>query len=89
MFVADEIKRLEKNPQFVAEGLALTVAEQTARLLIARRMNPMQLAEAMGVSRAQVSNVLNASPNITMLTLAKLSLALGVTPDVIMSSAGL
>ena len=83
-YIENEIKEYEKSPKFVAEGLALKIAEEVARLLLEREMTQTQLAEAMKVSRSHVSSILNAPPNMTLLTFARLSLALGVTPDVAM-----
>ena len=84
-YIANEIKEYEKSPKFVAEGLALKVAEEVSRLLQEKGLNQSDLAMAMGVSRSLVSSILNAPPNMTFLTFARLSLALGVTPDVTMT----
>jgi len=81
-YVEREINDYERSPKFVAEGLALTVAEQVAELLQERGMNQTELAGAMGVSRSHVSSILTAPPNMTLLTLARLGIALNVVVHV-------
>jgi len=81
-YIEREINDYESSPKFVAEGLALTVAERVAELLLERGMNQTELAVAMGVSRSHVSSILNAPPNMTLLTLARLGIALNVVVNV-------
>jgi transcriptional regulator with XRE-family HTH domain len=71
-----------KDPEFIAEGLALKITEEMLELLENRKLNQSWLAEKMGVSRAHVSQILNARPNMTLLTIAKIAVALNVEPDV-------
>lgn len=70
------------DPEFVAEGLAIKVTEEMLACLGQKKLSQSWLAEQMGVSRAHVSRILNARPNITLLTIAKIAVALGVKPDV-------
>lgn len=70
------------DPEFVAEGLAIKVTEEMLECLEQKKHSQTWLAEQMGVSRAHVSRILNARPNITLLTIAKIAVALGVKPDV-------
>jgi len=70
------------DPEFVAEGLAIKVTEEMLECLGHRTLSQSWLAERMGVSRAHVSRILNARPNMTLLTIAKIAVALGVKPDV-------
>jgi len=70
------------DPEFVAEGLAIKVTEEMLACLEQKEYNQSWLAEQMGVSRAHVSRILNARPNMTLLTIAKIAVALGVKPDV-------
>lgn len=81
--------RLEKHaqeyandPEFIAEGLSIKVIEEVLVCLEQRGLNQSWLAEKMGVSRAFISRILNAPPNMTLLTIAKIAVALGTTPDV-------
>lgn len=70
------------DPEFVAEGLAIKITEELLEYLGQKKLSQSWLAEQMGVSRAHVSRILNARPNITLLTIAKIAVALGVKPDV-------
>lgn len=85
-YIAHEIEAYSSNPQFKAEGLALAVAEEIILLLQERGINQTQLAGAMSVSRSHVSQLLTAPPNMTLLTLARLGIALGVEPKVTLDS---
>lgn len=87
-YIEREINDYESSPKFVAESLALTVAEQVAELLLERGMNQTDLAGAMGVSRSHVSSILNAPPNMTLLTLARLGIALQVVVNVGLHAPG-
>jgi len=71
-----------KDPEFIAEGLAIKVTEEMLECLEKKKLSQSWLAEQMGVSRAHVSRILNARPNMTLLTIAKIAVALGVRPDV-------
>jgi transcriptional regulator with XRE-family HTH domain len=70
------------DPEFVAEGLALKLTEEMLECLEQKNKNQSWLADQMRVSRAHVSSILNARPNMTLLTIAKIAVALGVKPDV-------
>ena len=77
----------ERDPEFVAEKLSIRVIEDTLRLLEERGLSQSWLAERMGVSRAYVSRILNAPPNITLLTIARIAVALGTMPGVSLNTA--
>lgn len=70
------------DPEYVAEGLAIKVTEEMLECLEQKGLSQSWLAERMGVSRAHVSRILNAQPNMTLLTIAKIAIALGIKPDV-------
>lgn len=70
------------DPVFVAEGLAIKVTEEALACLMQKHQSQSWLAEKMGVSSAHISRILNAPPNMTLLTIAKIAIALGVKPDV-------
>jgi plasmid maintenance system antidote protein VapI len=74
------------DPEYVAEGLAIKVTEEMLECLDLKGLNQSWLAEQMGVSRAHVSRILNARPNMTLLTIAKIAVALNVKPDVCLDS---
>lgn len=81
-YVAQQIAGYKNDPEFIANGWALRIAEEVDCLLKEKQNNQTWLGTQMGVSRARVSFILNASPNITLLTLAKLSVAIGVPAEV-------
>ena len=70
------------DPEYIAEGIAIGVLEDAIALMEAQGMTKAGLAERMRVSRAYVTKLFNAPPNLTLKTLAQLSLALGATPVV-------
>ena len=74
------------DPEYVAEGLAIKVTEEMLECLELKGLNQSWLAERMGVSRAHVSRILNARPNMTLLTIAKIAVALNVKADVCLDS---
>ena len=74
------------DPEFIAEGLAVKVTEQLAVLLEEKGLTQSWLAQQMGVSRAHVSRILNAPPNMTLLTIARIAVALGVKPEVLLNA---
>lgn len=76
------VQEYANDPEFIAEGLSIKVIEEVLECLKQRGLNQSWLAEKMGVSRALVSRILNAPPNMTLLTIAKIAIALGTTPDV-------
>ena len=44
------------------------------------------LARDMGVPKSQISRVFNAPPNLTLLTIARIAVALGVEPQVLLDT---
>ena len=74
------------DPEYVAEGLAIKVTEEMLECLELKGLNQSWLADQMGVSRAHVSRILNARPNMTLLTIAKIAVALNVRPEVCLDS---
>jgi transcriptional regulator with XRE-family HTH domain len=82
LIIASEIERVRETPGYVAAGLALKIAEKAHAELEEQGLTQTRLAELMEVSRAHVSSLLGAPTNMTLLTFAKLSLALGLMPDV-------
>jgi transcriptional regulator with XRE-family HTH domain len=70
------------DPEFIAEGLSIKIIEEMLECLKNRGLKHSWLAEQMGVSRAHISKILNAPSNMTLLTMAKIAVALGVTIDI-------
>ncbi len=82
LMLEKDILEFANDPEFIAEGLAIKVTEEMLERLEQRGLNQSWLAERMGVSRAHISRILSAPPNMTLLTIAKIAVALEVTPDV-------
>lgn len=74
------------DPEFIAEGLSIKVIEEMLKCLEQRNLSQSWLAQKTGVSRAHISRILNAPPNMTLLTIAKIAVALGFTPDVCLNA---
>ena len=79
-------KEYANDPAFIAEGLSIKVIEEMLEYLEQKNLSQSWLAQQMGVSRAHISRILNAPPNMTLLTIAKFAVALGVKPDVCLST---
>lgn len=73
---------LSGDPDFVAEQLALAITEEAARVMRERGISRSQLAVMMGVSRAYVTRIFNAPPNLTLRSIVQLATALGGQPEV-------
>jgi transcriptional regulator with XRE-family HTH domain len=76
----------EQDPEFVAQGLASETIEQVIERLEELSINRSDLASALHVPRQQVSRWLNAPSNLTLLSLARLAIALRVKPRIIFDS---
>lgn len=81
-----DAKEYSKDPEFIAEGLAIKIVEEMLENMELQNMSQSDLAQKMDVSRALISRILNAPPNMTLLTIAKIAVALGMTPDVGLNS---
>jgi len=83
------VREYENDPEFIAEGLAADVIDETLGILNERALTQSWLAQQMGVSRAHISNLFNAPPNLTLLSIARLAVALDVKPKVFLNSENL
>jgi transcriptional regulator with XRE-family HTH domain len=72
--------RVEKDPVFIAEGIAIDIAMQVNDSLEERGIAQKELAQRLGVSQAYVSQILGGKTNLTILTLCKVAAALGLQP---------
>jgi hypothetical protein len=70
----------ERDPDYVAEALALQVVEQALKLMNEQGISRSEMASLMGVSRAYISKLFNAPPNMTLRSIAQLALALDARP---------
>ena len=75
------IKKYEKDPDFVAEGLAIAIIENALYAMERQGVSRSDLAAAMGIPKSQVSRLFNAPPNLTLRSIARLALALEVQPQ--------
>ena len=75
------LSKFARDPEFVAERLALDLAEDILRVMKDSQVSKSELARRMGVSRAYVSRMLDAPPNLTLLTISKVALALELEPN--------
>ena len=78
-FLDEATSELADDPEFVADGLALEFAEQIAREMKSQGVTKAELGRRMGVSRAYTTRILDAPPNLTLLSMVKVSLVLGLT----------
>ena len=73
----------QADPDFLAGSWSVRIAEEVNRLLNeSAGRNQVWLGEQMGISPARVSYIVNASQYITLYTLAKLAVVLGVRAEV-------
>jgi transcriptional regulator with XRE-family HTH domain len=74
------VAEYRQDPDFLGEQMALEIIEDAFRLMTASNMTQADLARKLGVSRARISRILNAHPNLTLRSIALLGLALGAKP---------
>ena len=79
-FLESYLREYEKDADFVAEGMALSVAEQALKIMREKGVTHVALAASMGVAPSFVSRVFNARPNLTLRSIARMAIALGVQP---------
>lgn len=77
--------KYEKDPDFVAEGLSISVIENALKVMKKKGISRTDLAREMGVPKSQISRIFNAPPNLTLLSIARIALALGVEPTALLS----
>ena len=82
------LTELRQDPDFVAEAMAVDLVEEATALMEAAGITRAQLADLMGVSRAYVTRMFNAPPNLTLRSIATLALAIGVKPQVKLDCEG-
>ena len=76
------VSDLSHDPEFVADGLALVLAEDIAKAMKDSGVSNAELARRMEVSRSYVTRLLDAPPNLTLMSISKVALALGLAPEV-------
>lgn len=76
----------DTDVQFRAEGLATETITQVIDKLTALGKSRSWLASVLNVRRQQVSHMLNAPPNLTLTSIARLAIALDTKPRIIFDS---
>lgn len=76
------LDRYRDDPEYVLEGVVLDLTDQIAVAMQEQGVSRAELAERLGVSRAYITKVLGGSTNMTLRTLVRLALALGLVPEV-------
>lgn len=75
-------EKFRDDPEFIAEKLALNVAAQIDLTMQRKGITRSELAKRIGTSTPYVSQVLNGTTNMTILTVCKLASAVGLEVDV-------
>ena len=78
----EALSALSSDPEFVAEDLALAITEEIANAMESEGISKAELARRIGASRSYVTRIMDAPPNMTLRSIAKVGLALGLTPEV-------
>lgn len=81
------LDRYASDPDYVAEELALNLVEDALAIMRDQGISRARLAEMMGVSKARVTGMFNAPPNLTLRSVAQLALALGMAPRLVLTAA--
>ena len=81
-FLDDAVSEYSQDADYLAEAMALRFAEDAARLMQSQGISRAKLAGQMGVSRAYITRIFDAPPNLTLRSIAKLAIALGLTPEI-------
>jgi len=78
--------KYEKDPDFLAEGLSIGIIENSLRVMKQKGISRADLAREMGVPKSQISRIFNAPPNLTLLSIARIAVALGVEPQALLNT---
>ena len=74
-----EIAKIEDDLDFIMEEMAFDYVNEIRRVMKSEHVSQAKLAKRTGKSRAYISQVLNYSPNLTIRSLAKIAIALGIS----------
>lgn len=77
-----DLLALQHDPDYIAGDLAVGLMEEACELMENQGISRSQLAARMGVTRARVTQLFNAPPNLTLRSMAQLAIALGTKPHV-------
>ena len=68
------------DPELIAESLAIDLMEDAVRILQEKGISRSDLSGLMNVSRGYVTRLLNSPPNLTLMSVARLGVALNAKP---------
>ncbi len=75
-----------RDPDFLAESLSIAIIENALKVMKLKGISRADLAREMGVPKSQVSRIFNAPPNLTLLSIARIAVALGVEPQALLKT---
>ena len=73
----DFLDRVETSPVYWHEGAVIEFTEDLQRRMEEQEISRAELARRMGTSRAYVTRLLGGDANFTLMTMVKLSMAVG------------
>ncbi len=73
---------IEETPEYQAECFAIKIAMEIGKRIKELNITKMELAKNLGVSKSYISQILQGSNNMTILTICKIAKALGMKPDI-------
>lgn len=73
---AERFKEYEGDPEFKAGVLRLAFYEDMLRIMEEKGINRTELAKRLGCTKAYITKLLSDTTNVTIQTMAKISLAL-------------
>ncbi len=76
-----------KDPEYVADWLSLQLSAKLASIIVREGVTRRSIAQKLGVSPAYVSKVLGGHPNMTILSMTKFAMALGLRPTITFEKA--
>lgn len=78
----------EDDPEYLSEKLFLETTEKILSVMDYKGISKADLAKRMDVSRAYISKLFNNSTNLTLTSLAKISIALGIRIGISVGTGG-
>ncbi len=80
------LEKWKDDPAFVAEGIAIDLSIAVNKQLERLEMTRKQLAERVHVSPGRVSQIMAGNINLTLLSICKVALAVGLKPSLNLSA---
>lgn len=71
---ANEKERLEKDPEYLADGIILAFTEELLKYMEAEGMNKKDLAKKLNCSQAYITKLFRGNPNLTIKKMVELAL---------------